>query len=160
LVGKYEVTQAEYRKVMAANPSKSVNARQPVEQVSWNDANEFCSKLTEMERGKLPPANRYALPTEKQWEEFAGGQKFKDIDSPGGVLTRKGQPSEVGQPATSNRFGLFDVLGNVWEWCLDEASENKKVIKGGAFDSADYRRTLRPEARDPNCGFRCILAAP
>jgi formylglycine-generating enzyme required for sulfatase activity len=160
LVGKYEVTQAEYRKVMRKNPSKSVNDRQPVEQVAWNDAKEFCRRLTEMERGQLPAGKAYALPTEKQWAEFLGGQRFEDL--PGGGVTRKGGPAVVGESGPANKFGLFDVLGNVWEWCLDDDNANRgqKVLKGGAFNSTNFRATLFPDKQVPNCGFRCVLAAP
>jgi formylglycine-generating enzyme required for sulfatase activity len=156
-VGKFEVTQAEYRKVMGDNPSKSVNERQPVERVTWKEANDFCRKLTELEQGRLPAGKVYLLPTEKQWKEFAGGQKFEDI--PGGV-TGRNAPSVVGQSAPPNQFGLFDVLGNVWEWCLDGATGDEKLLKGGAFNSANYDRTLLPDTRVSNCGFRCVVASP
>jgi len=156
-VGKYEVTQAEYRKVMKSNPSKSVNDRQPVEQVAWNDATEFCRKLTEMERGKLPAGQVYTLPTEKQWTEFLGGQKLEDLPSRG--ITGKGTPAVVGQSGAANKFGLFDVLGNVWEWCLDDVARGQKVLKGGAFNSTNSSAALLPDKRVPNCGFRCVLAA-
>jgi len=157
-VGKYEVTQAEYRKVMGKNPSKSVNDRQPVEQVAWNDAKEFCRRLTEMERGKLPAGKRYTLPTEKQWTDFLGGQRFEDL--PGSGVTGKGAPAVVGGSGAANKFGLFDVLGNVWEWCLDEDKGGQKVVRGGAFNSTHARTTLLPDKQVPNCGFRCVLAAP
>jgi formylglycine-generating enzyme required for sulfatase activity len=156
-VGKYEVTQAEYRKVMKSNPSKSVNDRQPVEQVAWNDAKEFCRKLTEMERGKLPADRVYTLPTEKQWTEFLAGQRFEDL--PGGGVTGKGAPAVVGTSGPANKFGLFDVLGNVWEWCLDDGPGGKKVLKGGAFNRANFHAVLFPDQQVSNCGFRCVLAA-
>ena len=154
-VGKFEVTQAEYAKVMGNNPSKSKNDRQPVEWVTRDDAIEFCRKLTEMERGKLPAGN-YTLPTEAQWKEFRGDQKFEEI--PGGV-TKTG-PSVVGQSGSPNKFGLYDVLGNVWEWCLD-APEDKQ-LKGGAFNSAKdkYEQPAPLGGKGSNCGFRCIVTAP
>jgi formylglycine-generating enzyme required for sulfatase activity len=155
-VGKYEVTQAEYRKVMKSNPSKSVNDRQPVEQVSWNDAKDFCRKLTEMERGKWPAGQVYTLPTEKQWTEFLGGQKLEDL--PGRGVTGRGAPAVVGKSGPANKFGLFDVLGNVWEWCLDD-DHGQKVLKGGAFNSTNSYAALLPDKQVPSCGFRCILAA-
>jgi formylglycine-generating enzyme required for sulfatase activity len=158
-VGKYEVTQTEYRKVMGTNPSRSTNdLRQPVERVTWNEAREFCRKLSEMERGKLPPGSVYSLPTEKQWKEFLGGQRFEDL--PGGGLTGRGAPLVVGQSGVANKFGLFDVLGNVWEWCLDDATGGQKLLKGGAFTGAFFDKTLLPDSAASNCGFRCILAAP
>ncbi len=156
-VGKFEVTQAEYQKVMGSNPSKSINEGQPVERVSWNEAREFCRKLTELERGRLPAGRSYTLPTEQQWKDFLGGQKFEDL--PGGGVTSKGSPALVGRSGRANKFGLFDVLGNVWEWCLDGATGDEKLLKGGAFNSANYDRTLLPDVQVSNCGFRCVLAA-
>jgi formylglycine-generating enzyme required for sulfatase activity len=162
-VGKFEVTQAEYTKVMGMenNPSKSKSDPQhdhlPVERVTWKEANDYCRKLTELEQGKLPAGKVYTLPTEKQWKDFAGDQKFEDI--PGGVIGRN-TLSVVGQSTPPNRFGLFDVLGNVWEWCLDGATGDEKLLKGGAFNSANYDRTLLPETRVSNCGFRCVVATP
>ena len=152
-VGKFEVTQAEYLSVMKSNPSKSANDRQPVEKVSWNEAVEFCRRLTEMEQGRLP-AGKYSLPTEKQWKEFFGGQKFDDI--PGGVTGKSG-PSVVGQSGPANQFGLFDVLGNVWEWSLDGATGDEKLLKGGSFKSANDTRTLLPDKQVSDCGFRCVV---
>ena len=155
--GKYEVTQAEYQKVMGNNPSKSVNERQPVEQVSWNNAVEFTRKLTEMERGSLPAGRVYALPTDKQWTELLGGQKFEEL--PGRGFTGRARPSAVGQAGPANKFGLFDVLGNVWEWTQDSAG-GRKLLKGGAYNSVSYDQTQLPDSKLPNCGFRCVLAAP
>ena len=151
-VGKYEVTQGEYRKVMWSNPSKSINDRQPVERVTWNGANAFCKKLTDMERAKLPAGSSYTLPTQKQWEEFAAGQTFEN-------MTSQTQPSIVGQSGAANKFGLFDVLGNVWEWSLDGGAGADKLLKGGAFDSTNYDLTLPPDRQMPNCGFRCVLVS-
>jgi formylglycine-generating enzyme required for sulfatase activity len=152
-VGKYEVTQSEYRRVMWSNPSKSLNDRQPVERVTWSAANAFCQRLTEKERSKLPAGSAYSLPTQKQWEEFAGGQKFENLSSQPAT-----SPSLVGQ-GSANRFGLFDVLGNVWEWCLDGGSGSDKLLKGGAFDSTNSDLSLPPDCQMPNCGFRCVLVS-
>jgi len=156
-VGKYEVTQGEYRKVMWSNPSQSINDRQPVERVTWNGAKAFCSKLTEMERSSLKAGSAYSLPTEKQWQEFVAGQKFEDLPSPANAS--RTQPSMVGQAGAPNRFGLFDVLGNVWEWSLDGGTGSDKLLKGGAFDSTNYDLTMPPDRPLPNCGFRCVLVS-
>jgi formylglycine-generating enzyme required for sulfatase activity len=158
-VGKYEVTQGQYKRVMNANPSHTnwLNDAQPVQQVSWNDAVEFTRKLSAIEQGVLPQGKVYSLPTEKQWTEFAGGQKIEDM--PGGSLSRKNGPLPVGQSGPPNKFGLFDVLGNVWEWCLDDAPGDQKVLKGGAFNGNFYDKTLSPDTKSLSCGFRCILTS-
>jgi formylglycine-generating enzyme required for sulfatase activity len=154
-VGKYEVTQAEYRRVMGKNPSKSVNDLQPVEEVSWNDALLFCRKLTEMEKGVLPPGAVYTLPTEKQWIELCGGEKFTDL--PPGTIGGKSAPPVVGSSGLANKYGLYDVLGSVWEWCMDDVPGGEKLLKGGAYNSANFDRQLGPDQTASNCGFRCII---
>jgi len=157
-VGKYEVTQAEFQKVIGTNPSKSVKENQPVESVSWNDALEFCRKLTASERSILRQDQAYSLPTQQQWTNFAGGLRFQDL--PRGGFSGRSAPSVVGQSGPANKLGLYDVLGNVWEWCLDGGSAEAKLLKGGAFNKKDtYDFLLPPGQGAPNCGFRCVLAS-
>jgi formylglycine-generating enzyme required for sulfatase activity len=138
---------------MWSNPSKSINDRQPVERVTWSAANAFCQKLTEKERAKLPAGSVYSLPTQKQWDEFAAGQKFENLSTQAAT-----GPSIVGQ-GSANKFGLFDVLGNVWEWCLDGGTGTDKLLKGGAFDSTNFELSMAPDRQMPNCGFRCVLVS-
>jgi formylglycine-generating enzyme required for sulfatase activity len=155
-VGKYEVTRAEYRSVLGlSTPIKPSDERRPMANVTWTAANRFCLKLTEKERSNLPAGKSYSLPTEKQWQAFAAGQKFDDLPGKG----VKGEPSVVGQSAPANQFGLYDVLGNVWEWCLDGAAGELKLLKGGAFDSAEFSLNLPADTQKPDCGFRCVLVA-
>jgi len=155
-VGKYEVTQAEYQQVMGSNPSNTVGERQPVEKVTWNDAREFCRRLTERERATLPAGAAYTLPTEKQWEEFLGGQKFDELSA----VRDRTKPSTIGTSGPANKFGLFDVLGNVWEWTLDGATGEEKLLKGGAYNSSNLVRTMLPDKASVSCGFRCVLVKP
>src|SRR5204862_8141450 len=77
-VGKCEVRQAEYEKVTGSNPSKIVDADQPVENVSWQEAAEFCRKLSADEKaaGRMPTSFVYALPTQQQWDFFLGSATF------------------------------------------------------------------------------------
>ena len=155
-VGKYEVTQAEYRKVMGSNPSGSQGEQQPVERVNWNEATEFCRKLTNLEQGKILSGKVYAFPTAKQWDEFLGGQRFEDLNE--SSAGSRSAPAVVGQSRPANKFGLFDVVGNVWEWCADGPAENTKDLRGGAFNNPSFNRSLSPDIREASCGFRCVLS--
>ena len=135
-LGKYEVTQAQYEAVMGTNPSWNEGADLPVEWVSWNEAMEFCAKLTASEKaaGRLPEGYEYTLPTEAQWEyacragtttALNSGKNLSDMnqcpemDEVGwydGNSDKKTHP--VGQKLP-NAWGLYDMHGNVHEWCLD-----------------------------------------
>jgi formylglycine-generating enzyme required for sulfatase activity len=168
-VGKYEVTQGEYEKVMGSNPSRyKGNARLPVDSVSWSEAIEFCRKLTALEKqsGKLPVRSLYTLPTQKQWESF-----LADADLNQAVTSRaqhRREPLPVGS-AKPNRLGLHDLLGNVWEWCLDGAggNERERTLMGGSFTTAkiynfkpftpDTSQSLAPESKLSDAGFRCLI---
>ncbi len=159
-VGQYEVTQAEYKKVMNANPSRfNANERQPVENVSWTDAVEFCARLTAFEKkaGTLPAGATYTLPTQKQWDEFVADANLDDA-----VITKTkklNSTAPVGSTQIANQYGLYDVLGNVWEWCLDEPSPAERVSRGLAWNSLkSYKlKTLDPNAQAESVGFRCVL---
>lgn len=141
-IGKYEVTQKQYRLVMKDNPSYFLSDGQnrPVETVSWYEAVEFCNRLSESEglercyliNGKdvswNENANGYRLPTEAEWEYAAkGGHKRTDTKYPGTDRVKNcawfagnsiSESKNVGEK-DSNELGLCDMGGNVWEWCYD-----------------------------------------
>ena len=165
-VGKYEVTQAEFEKVMSRNPSAYKNPLAPVENVSADEAQEFCRKLTSLESSVsgLQKGWAYMLPTEAQWSEFVA-----DADLDGSVTSnqrpqKRSNPEPVGSTKQANRYGLYDVRGNVWEWCV---AGDQRVLKGGAYDaisglagtlSLQFKWALPPDTRKPQAGFRCVLA--
>jgi formylglycine-generating enzyme len=137
-LGKYEVTQEQWEKVMGSNPSHLKGATLPVEKVSCYEAIKFCEKLTQTEKeaDRLPKGHVYTLPTEAQWEyacragtttatAFGDSLSSKQANFRGGYPyggaskgPSLGKTTEVGTyPA--NAWGFHDMHGNVWEWCLD-----------------------------------------
>ena len=135
-LGKYEVTQGQWKAVMETNPSSNKEGdNYPVEQVSWHDAKRFCEKLNERYAGKLPQGYRFDLPTEAQWEYACRAgtisllNNAKNVTSKTGIcpnLDAVGWYRENSSRTThdygkkrSNTWGLHDMHGNVWEWCSD-----------------------------------------
>lgn len=166
-VGRYEVTQDEYTAVMDGNPSTWVGTRRPVENVDWKMAAAFCERLTDRDvsAGVLPPGWRYNLPSEKQWEHFVGAAELDDM-----VCGRWHGKTALGtMPVGSrrpNQHGLYDVRGNVWEWCREwwDHKRNERVLRGGSWDlvhpedlQASYRPVSAAVGRDGNLGFRVVL---
>jgi formylglycine-generating enzyme required for sulfatase activity len=167
-IGQTEVTQAAFAKVMGENPSLSKGPLLPVEEVRWAAANAYCAAVG------------LRLPTEAEWEYAArGGMKesrYRDVsraawyrDNSGG----KTQPVGTKQP---NRYGLYDMLGNVWEWTADwyapyagslardpigPSVGRNRALRGGSwregsrFARASYRFGGVPTYGDGNDGFRC-----
>ena len=182
-LGKYEVTQAEYEKVTGTKPSHFKNCpRCPVEQVSWEDAQEFIKILNAKDEG------RYRLPTEAEWEYAArsGTTTNWSFGNDLGALiiyawydANSGFKSHEVGTRQPNNFGLYDMHGNVWEACQDwygegyytknpvtdptgPATGSNRVYRGGSwfFDpgnsrSAD-RKSYEPSLRKNNIGFRLV----
>jgi formylglycine-generating enzyme required for sulfatase activity len=167
-LGKYSITQEQYQAIMGNNPSNfNNNPKNPVEQVSWNDAQEFCRKLSE-KAGK-----KYILPSEAEWEYAcrAGTQTRYYFGDNAGLLGEYAWYNEnsgskthpVGQKKPNN-WGLYDMSGNVWEWCEDGWHENYqnsptdgtawnenhsvtfRVLRGGSWDN--FPRSCRSACRD------------
>ncbi len=191
-MSRFEVTQTEYVPVMANNPSYfQGNPNLPVEQVTWNDATNYCGKLTQAERtaGRLPAGWSYRLPTEAQWEYACRAgttTRFYFGDDPSYTqLTNyvwyernsAGTSHPVGQKPP-NRWGLYDMSGNVWEWCADHlgtypggsvtdpagsvAGAESRPRGGSWFGYDFYCRSANRDAGNPpyrnDFGFRVVLA--
>ncbi len=187
-LGRTEVTQAQWAAVMGSNPSGlSGNARWPVESVTWDDTMEFCRKLTERERaaGRLPAGYAFTLPTEAQWEYACRAGTTGDYA--GDISTMAWNEKTATHSAThtvgtkqANAWGLSDMSGNVWEWCLDwygayrggevtnprgPATGTTRVIRGGCWADPVFTgrsafrsgRSLGPV--DFHFGFRLALSA-
>jgi formylglycine-generating enzyme required for sulfatase activity len=169
-IGKYEVTQELYEAVIGKNPSKWKGTRNSVEMVSWDDANEFCRKVTlELRERKLLKENEVIrLPSEAEWEyacragskaAYSFGDKVDDLkDYAWYKANSKGEDPPVGKKKP-NEWGVYDMHGYVWEWCSDTWHKNyegaptdgsawmthdekEHVIRGGSWaDDAESARS-------------------
>ena len=183
-IGKYEVTQKQWLEVMGSNPSYFTNCDQcPVEYVSWNDVQDYIQRLN-AQTGK-----QYRLPTEAEWEFAARG----GLEGKGYVYSGSNDLQEVGYfydnsngdihgvgNKRPNELGIFDMSGNVWEWCNDwyeaygsnpvknpqgPASGNARVLRGGGwYSDAQYCRSAsrdwyNPDGRFNSLGFRLVLSS-
>jgi sulfatase modifying factor 1 len=197
-IGKYEVTQGQWSSVMGNNPSYGIGSglNAPVEQITWGDATNFCARLNLLEAGRIPFGYHYRLPTESEWEyaaragtttavycgdslsseqaNFAGNYPY------GGAVVgpRLGRTSIVGS-YPPNPWGLFDMAGNVLEWCWDYLGEyplghsidpkgpssgSNHVYRGGGwlyrghYCRSAFRGGISGSFRMNNIGFRVVLA--
>ncbi|MEO5363284.1 MAG: formylglycine-generating enzyme family protein [Magnetococcus sp. DMHC-8] len=183
-LGKYEVTQAQWEAVMGDNPSAFQGADRPVESVSWHDVQAFIGKLNDKAGARL-----YRLPSEAEWEYAAragtetvrywgnGAEEMEQYAWYGNNAGKKSHP--VGQ-LKPNPWGLYDMLGNVWEWCDDwygtkvyadpattdprgPAEGVGRVLRGGGWNGyashirAAYRFDLNPAFRRRNLGLRLLM---
>jgi formylglycine-generating enzyme required for sulfatase activity len=164
--GRYEVTQQEYQKVAGGNPSQFQNPNNPVDSVSWNDSMNFCKVLTEAERKAemLPPNFVYSLPTQSQWESLVADADAKDAAM--SVGPKRSGTATVGSLGP-NSPGLYDIRGNLWEFCLDPQDKPYRVLRGGAWDTfteinarIDFRWYANGLDDKKNVyGFRCVMGA-
>lgn len=181
-MGKYEVTQALWQAVMGSNPSNFKGDNLPVETVNWNDCQEFISKLNSL------TGRKFRLPTEAEWEyaarggkksrgyQYSGSRKISDVAWYEGNSRSKTHP--VGRKQ-ANELGIYDMSGNVWEWCSDwygsyssssqtnpmgSDSGAKRVRRGGSWCHiaricrSSYRSGDAPDCRGLYLGLRLALS--
>jgi sulfatase modifying factor 1 len=181
-LGKFEVTQEQYKKVMEVNPSKFKGDKLPVEMVSWNDAVEFCDELNKNER--IPRGWEFALPTEAQWEYACRAGTTTAYSWGDNITPQLANYNESGFKKTvevgsyvANPWGFFDMHGNVWEWTADwfqaaypsgnpvvdptgPATGSSRVLRGGSWSHpgtrlrSAYRHNDTPSYRGHAVGFR------
>jgi formylglycine-generating enzyme required for sulfatase activity len=184
-IARHEVTQAEYAARTGTNPSEFVGPNQPVEKVSWEQAIAYCDALTaaEVAAGRVPAGYEYRLPTEAEWEyccragtttEYSFGASITPADANYGTYVRR--TTDVGTyPA--NPWGLHDMHGNVWEWCMDANAPYTadpvadpfvrtgpvRIIRGGSWVTVPIscrsatRNYLNPDFDSNSIGFRLVL---
>ena len=203
-IGKYEVTQAQYAAVTGMYPSDKedngnyygIGDQYPVFNVSWADAKAFCAKLTEQEKaaGRLPAGYRYTLPTEAQWEyacragtttalnsgkNLSAKYECPEVDEVGWYKYNGDETSHPVGQKQPNAWGLYDMHGNVAEWCLDwygdypteavtdpvgPGTGNYRVYRGASYSSTGswcrsaYRLCVFPTSSYNNLGFRVVLS--
>jgi formylglycine-generating enzyme required for sulfatase activity len=194
----YPVTQILWRHIMGNNPSHSLNDNKPVETVSYNEVvsgHGFLQKITEAVKDEVrkqlqSDSFQFRLPTETEWEYAARGGIYwgdyfiysgsDNIDEIGWYKRNSNNESKVVGQKKPNQLGIYDMCGNVWEWCEDyfqrdtrkipldgsacmEASHNR-VLRGGCYHNGGIHCTVMkryeipPDSKDPCIGFRLVLS--
>jgi len=189
-MGQTVVTQELYEAVMGSNPSQFKGPMRPVENVSWRDANEFCRRLTNRvePRNELQSNWQICLPTTAQWEyacragvetRYSFGNSTSELSYSGWFKQNSGDETRDVSLLRPNNWGLYDMHGNVWEWCADlhsnheddnrettyDVNTTRRARRGGSWKSnaqtcsAERRSGIEPHNAGYDLGFRvCIIS--
>ena len=190
-IDTHEVSQSSFQAILGTNPSTFQGADLPVESVDWNDAMSFCAALNALYSHQLPTGYEFRLPTEAEWEHACRAGSASEFHYGSDLFCEQAchglsehSSSLCGTPSTTqtgsyepNAFGLHDMHGNVWEWCLDAPAAysdqpvrdpfvgggDRRVIRGGGWNSySDYCRSAQRQdapvdLRYDDLGFRVVL---
>ncbi len=170
IIGKYEVTQKEWKEIMGNNPSFFKGDSLPVENISWNDTQDFINKL------KIKTLKKFRLPSSEEWEfacrggNFTKSYKFSgsnELDEVAWNINNSGQKTHNVGMLKPNELGVLDMSGNVWEWCEDDyISDDKKkmkIVRGASFGHGikahdiDFRSAQTINTKHNTIGFRLVL---
>ena len=194
-ISKYEVTQEVWTAVMGSNPSRWQGPRNSVERLSYAEAVEFCRRMTKLLRDKelIPAKAIVRLPTECEWEyacragsatRYSFGDDVEQLDAHAWHTgNAAGNDPPVGA-LKANPWGLYDMHGYLWEWCLSDPADpeslispmdeqwwkrsdgDQAVVRGGSWKdpapqlTSGYRRIIERDSRDDAIGLRCVLIVP
>jgi eukaryotic-like serine/threonine-protein kinase len=186
-IGTHEITGRQYATITGNAPKGQAESDMPITNISWHDANKFCRMLTIREKnaGRLPDGKVFRLPTEAEWEYACragsdGKYFFGDIAEELSDYAVFGHEDKAKAGTKKpNKYGLYDTLGNAWEWCYDNAGKYstwpklnpittkkphlERIIRGGAANCGinectnAERRAVSPNHSDPLIGFRVVL---
>jgi formylglycine-generating enzyme required for sulfatase activity len=190
----HPVSQAEYQAVTGVNPSFFTgDSSRPVDQVSWNDATNYCALLTQLQltAGRIPVGWQYRLPTEAEWEYvcragttnrfyYGDDLDYSQLPNYAWFFDNSGSQTHPSGLKPANPWGLYDMSGNVWEWCLDwygpypggnvtdplatDSTSGIRTLRGGSwqddgrFCRSAYRSADTPTVHYNFYGFRIVLA--
>ena len=193
-MGPYPVKQQDFQSVMGINPSGFTgDLTRPVETVTWEDATNYCAHRTQQElaSGKIPSGFQYRLPTEAEWEyacragtttmfNYGDDPSYLNLTNHAWYTANSAETTHPVGQKPPNAWGLYDMHGNVWEWCQDwydsypggsvtnpkgPAVGTSRVLRGGSWDdTAPFCRSACRVADDPAAaaylvyGFRVVLA--
>ena len=187
-IGKYEITQEQYQQVVGSNPSRFSGRKLPAEQVPWHDAREFCKQVADLTKSNI------RLPSEAEWEyacragtktAYCSGDTEKDLGEFAWYGSNSGNRTHAVGQKRPNAFGLYDMHGNVSEWCeddwhkryegapnnghawIDKPRGETRVTRGGGWRQlrpeycrSTFRSAGNPHGRSAYIGLRVLLELP
>jgi formylglycine-generating enzyme required for sulfatase activity len=183
LMGLYPVTQSQFQFIMEKNPSDFRGDTLPVEMVTWTEANQFCEKLSAVP-DEVAAGRTYRLPSEEEWEyacragteaAYSFGDDIQELGLYGWFGGGPGSGPDAGNSGKTthpvgekgpNPWGFFDMHGNVWEWCSNDAKamrgSTERVVRGGSYyhtaaeAQSNSRMHFKENVRSSTVGFRVV----